>query len=93
MPPTLKLTNEAFGDAAAPMVFGWVVAGHQIGAAKGALVAGNLRTLQGNYIQAFSVAGALGVCASILALSIGRRSRLNPVTSPWLRSNGRSHSH
>src|SRR5215467_9399182 len=29
VPPTLRLTNEAFGDAAAPMVFGWVLAGHQ----------------------------------------------------------------
>lgn len=76
VPPTLKLTNQAFGDAAAPMVFGWVVAGHQIGAASAALVAGNLRTLQGNYIQAFSLAGSLGVFASILALSIGRRRQL-----------------
>lgn len=73
MPPTLRLTNEAFGEAAAPMVFGWVVAGHQIGAATAALVSGNLRTLQGNYIEAFSLAGASGLVAVILALSIGRR--------------------
>jgi predicted MFS family arabinose efflux permease len=73
VPPTLRLTNEAFGDAAAPMVFGWVVAGHQIGAATAALVAGSLRTVQGNYIEAFSIAGASGVVAAVLALSIGRR--------------------
>jgi predicted MFS family arabinose efflux permease len=75
VPPTLRLTNEAFGDQAAPMVFGWVVAGHQIGAATAALVAGNLRTLQGNYIEAFSIAGSCGVLAAILALSIGRGRR------------------
>jgi sugar phosphate permease len=73
VPPTLRLTNEAFGDAAAPMVFGWVVAGHQIGAATAALVAGNLRTLQGNYIEAFTIAGSSGVLAAVIALSIGRR--------------------
>lgn len=73
VPPTLRLANEAFGDAAAPMVFGWVVAGHQIGAATAALVAGNLRTLQGNYIEAFTIAGSSGVLAAVIALSIGRR--------------------
>jgi sugar phosphate permease len=84
VPPTLRLTNEAFGDTAAPMVFGWVVAGHQIGAATAALVAGNLRTLQGNYIQAFSIAGAFGLIASILALNIGRGSgpSPSPITTP-----------
>ncbi|HKU38948.1 MAG TPA: hypothetical protein VJR89_12395, partial [Polyangiales bacterium] len=67
--------NEAFGDAAAPMVFGWVVAGHQLGAATAALVAGSLRTLQGNYVLAFGIAGATGVCAGFLALLIRSRAR------------------
>ncbi|HKP59620.1 MAG TPA: MFS transporter [Polyangiales bacterium] len=75
VPPTLRLTNEAFGDAAGPMVFGWVVAGHQVGAASAALIAGNLRTLQGNYILAFGIAGTLGVGAALLALFIGGRGR------------------
>jgi len=73
VPPTLRLTNESFGDAAGPMVFGWVVAGHQIGAATAAMVAGSLRTLQGNYIEAFTIAGSCGVLAALIALSIGRR--------------------
>lgn len=73
VPPTLKLTNQAFGDAAGPLVFGWVVAGHQVGAATAALVAGNLRALQGNYIEAFTLAGASGLVAAVIALGIGRR--------------------
>lgn len=81
VPPTLRLTNEAFGDAAAPMVFGWIVAGHQVGAASAAMLAGNLRTLQGNYIEAFSIAGALGVLAAMLALSINTRARPQPATA------------
>jgi predicted MFS family arabinose efflux permease len=74
VPPTLRLTNQAFGDAASPMVFGWVVAGHQVGAATAAIVAGSLRTQQGDYVQAFGIAGATGVVAAVLALSIGRSS-------------------
>ncbi|RUU52465.1 MFS transporter, partial [Mesorhizobium sp. M7A.T.Ca.TU.009.01.1.1] len=31
VPPTLRLANEAFGDRSGPIVFGWIVAGHQIG--------------------------------------------------------------
>lgn len=81
VPPTLRLTNEAFGDAAGPMVFGWVVAGHQIGAASAAMVAGLLRTIQGDYVQAFAIAGASGVVAGGLALLIGARTRLSPAVA------------
>ena len=79
VPPTLRLTNEAFGDAAAPMVFGWVVAGHQVGAATAAMVAGSLRSIQGDYVQAFAIAGSAGILAAVLALAIGMRARTQPV--------------
>ena len=75
VPPTLRLTNDAFGDDSGPMVFGWVVAGHQIGAASTAMLAGLLRTIQGNYAQSFALAGTLGVLGGGLALLIGARSR------------------
>jgi len=57
------------------MVFGWVVAGHQVGAATAAMVAGSLRTLQGDYVWAFGIAGSTGVVAALLALFIGARAR------------------
>ena len=79
VPPTLRLTNETFGDAAGPMVFGWVVAGHQVGAATAALVAGNLRTLEGDYALAFGIAGSTGLIAAVLALFIGARARTSAV--------------
>lgn len=56
------------------LVFGWVVAGHQVGAASATVFAGLLRTVQGNYIQAFAFAGATGVLAALISLAIGRRS-------------------
>jgi predicted MFS family arabinose efflux permease len=72
VPPTLRLTTEAFGETAAAMVFGWILAGHQVGAACAAFLAGYLRTLQGNYVDAFVFAGATGIIAAGLALLIGR---------------------
>lgn len=70
VPPTLKLTNAAFGDRAAPVVFGWIVAGHQIGAASAALFAGTMRGFTGSYLEAFVVAGLTGIVAAIVALLI-----------------------
>src|SRR5580692_11773588 len=73
VPPTLRLTTEAFGETAAAMVFGWILAGHQVGAACAAFLAGYLRTLQGNYVDAFVFAGATGIIAAGLALLITYR--------------------
>ena len=50
VPPTLKLSNEAFGRTRAPIVFGWIAGGHQFGAASIALfAAGALRVSSGRY--------------------------------------------
>ena len=72
VPPTLRLANEAFGDRAAPIVFGWIVAGHQMGAASAAFFGGALRSAQGTYLQAFFIAGAAALLASGLSLLIAR---------------------
>lgn len=73
VPPTLRLTNAAFGDREGPMVFGWIVAGHQVGAATAAMSAGTLRAWQGNYIQAFTMAGATALVAALIALRVRAR--------------------
>ena len=72
VPPTLRLTTDAFGDRDAPIVFGWIATGHQIGAASAAFFAGWMRTLQGNYLDAFVIAGATGVAAAVVSLLIVR---------------------
>ena len=38
VPPTLAIANKAFGTSKAPMLFGWIAASHQIGAAIGRLL-------------------------------------------------------
>jgi MFS family permease len=82
VPPTLKLIQENFGQADAPIVFGWVAAGHQMGAASAATFAGLMHTWQGNYLQAFVIAGATGIIAAVVSLLIhrpGRTAELQPA--------------
>ena len=74
VPPTVKLTADRFGRERAGMVFGWVFAGHQIGAATAAFGAGFSRTAFASYLPAFFVAGAMCLLAAMLVLTIGKRS-------------------
>jgi MFS family permease len=69
VPPTVALCRKRFGDAG-PVVFGWVFASHQIGAAIAAVVAGAIRDTQGTYDMAWYFAGGLCVVAALLSLAI-----------------------
>ncbi|MGS1108463.1 MFS transporter [Achromobacter anxifer] len=73
VPPTLRLTTEAFGERDAAIVFGWIVAGHQLGAASAAWMAGAVREAQGSYLMAFVISGMTGLIAAVIALMIGRK--------------------
>ncbi|TCU10570.1 MFS transporter [Rhizobium sullae] len=70
VPPTVKIAAERFGREKAGMVFGWVFAGHQLGAATAAYGAGLSRTELSSYLPAFFVAGAFCLLASILAITL-----------------------
>jgi MFS family permease len=76
IPPTLKLTNQVFGDRDAPIVFGWIAAGHQAGAASAALFAGLLRQIEGAYLQAFVIAGVMALIAAGLSLTIASAPKI-----------------
>ena len=79
VPPTVRLATENFGDRDAPIAFGWVATGHQAGAAAAAGGAGLLRELEGRYLEAFVIAGALGLVAAGLSLIIPRRPPPEPA--------------
>lgn len=79
VPPTMALAREAFGARSA-VVFGWIFASHQIGAAFAALVAGLVRDALGSYDMAWYGGAVLCVVAAGLSLAI-RRHRA-PVPSP-----------
>src|SRR5512139_2601290 len=59
VPPTVRLTAQKFGAERANLVFGWIFAGHQLGAGAAAFGAGMSRTMLQTYLPAFFVAGAL----------------------------------
>jgi len=73
VPPTVRLTAERFGPARVGLVFGWIFAGHQIGAAVAAYGAGLSRSLLLSYAPALYGAGAACLLAAGLAMAIRRQ--------------------
>ena len=73
VPPTVALTRQAFGPEKGGLVFGWVIAAHQVGAAVSASFAGFLRTIEGNYDHAFVFAGILCMISAIGVLFAAKR--------------------
>jgi predicted MFS family arabinose efflux permease len=80
VPPTVKLTAARFGPEKANIVFGWIFAGHQLGAAFAAYGAGLMRTLLASYTPSFFLAGALCVIAALLAIAISKPARAKAQT-------------
>jgi MFS family permease len=72
VPPTVKLAGNTFGREKAGLMFGWIFAAHQIGAATAAFGAGFTRSALATYLPAFYVAGAMCLVAALLALAIRR---------------------
>ncbi len=73
VPPTIALCGKVAGPERTPVVFGWVFASHQIGAAAAAVAAGASREASGTYTSAFVVAGLLCAVGAALALGVDRR--------------------
>lgn len=81
VPPTVALATDLFGKQRGPLVFGWVFAAHQLGAAVAAYGAGAVRTWFGNYQPAFMIAGLLCLIASGLVIRIGRQPWANKLAA------------
>jgi MFS family permease len=82
VPPTVKLTADRFGREKAGMVFGWIFAGHQLGAATAAFGAGFARTEFSTYLPAFFVAGALCLIAALAVITVRRSPKPDLVLAP-----------
>ena len=74
VPPTVKLTSQAFGRENTGVIYGWIGASHQLGASMAAFGAGAIRTMAGGYQLAFWIAGFLCVLAGVAFLTVGRQS-------------------
>ena len=79
VPPTVKLAASAFGKEKAGMVFGWIFAGHQLGAAVAAYGAGRVRTLMLTYNPALYAAGSACLLAAVLIMLVRRQTTAQPV--------------
>lgn len=67
VPPTIALCADTFGARNAGLVYGWVFAAHQVGAAGAAWAAGLARDGFGDYDVAFLSAGLVAIAAGIAA--------------------------
>ncbi|KOY57311.1 MFS transporter, partial [Streptomyces sp. XY332] len=72
VPPTIALCREHYGEDSA-IVFGWVLASHQVGAAVVAFLGGLARDAFGSYDLVWYASGALCAMAALMAMVIRRR--------------------
>ncbi len=72
VPPTVQLARKVFGAQNFAIIYGWIFASHQLGAAAVAFAAGAVRTYFGDYQFAFMFSGLLCLIASGMVLRIAR---------------------
>jgi sugar phosphate permease len=82
VPPTVKLAGNAFGRERAGMVFGWIFAAHQVGAAVAAYGAGFTRTVMLSYTPALYTAGGACLVAALAILALKKDAKPVPVLVP-----------
>jgi len=83
VPPTVQIARRVFGAQNFAIVYGWIFAAHQMGAATIAFAAGAVRTFFGDYQLAFMSSGLLCLVAAGLVLRIARE-RPGKVAVPEL---------
>jgi len=74
VPPTIAICRKYFAERT-PVVFGWIFASHQFGAAVAATGAGWIRDSRGSYDLAFYVAAVLCAVAVVLSALAGTPAR------------------
>jgi predicted MFS family arabinose efflux permease len=79
VPPTARLAADMFGRENVGIMFGWIAASHQLGAATAAYGGGLLHTWLGDYQVTFMSAGLVCLIAAGLVLRIGQASRPLPT--------------
>jgi MFS family permease len=81
VPPTVKLAAAEFGREKATLTFGWIFAGHQLGAATAAFGAGAVRTDYATYMPALYIAGGMCVVAALSVLLVKSRPRIGSAVA------------
>jgi MFS family permease len=82
VPPTAAIAADTFGRERVGIVFGWIFASHQIGAASAAWAANASRTWFGTYNYAFVSGGILCLLAAGLSLTMEKTTRVRGGVVP-----------
>lgn len=75
VPPTVGLTRETFGIEKSAMMYGWIVAAHQVGAGVAAFSGGVIYNVFSSYTWAFTLAGGFCVLASLFVLLLKKPNK------------------
>ena len=82
VPPTIAITVSAFGRERAGVVFGWIFAAHQLGAAASAWAGGLVRASADPSAPGFLGPGVLGVAAAAMPPGLGGARRGPRIATP-----------
>ena len=77
VPPTIGLTRQRFGIQKSAMMYGWIMAAHQVGAGVAAYTGGVFYTVFGSYTWAFILAGGFCALASLFVILIRKNTELS----------------
>ena len=77
VPPTIGLTRQRFGIQKSAMMYGWIMAAHQVGAGVAAYTGGVFYTVFGSYTWAFILAGGFCALASLFVILIQKNTELS----------------
>lgn len=80
VPPTVKLTTDLFGKQQAGVLFGWIMAAHQLGAAVAAYGGGVVYSILNSYFFMFIAAGVFCLLASLMVMRIGKAAPASLAT-------------
>ncbi|QOV11214.1 MFS transporter [Viridibacillus arvi] len=70
VPPTIGLARREFGLKKSTLMYGWIMAAHQVGAAVAAFGGGVIFKVFGSYQWAFILAGSMCVLASLFVIML-----------------------
>ncbi|MFJ7405131.1 MULTISPECIES: MFS transporter [unclassified Lysinibacillus] len=74
VPPTVSISRQIFGTQKSGIIYGWIFASHQAGAAVAAYGGGLIYKFFNSYTWAFFLAGVLCVLASLFVIIVKKQS-------------------
>lgn len=80
VPPTISISRQVFGVQKSGIVYGWIFASHQAGAAVAAFSGGVIYNIFNSYTWAFFLAGIFCLVASLFVIIIKKQPAQVPVT-------------